>query len=355
MKILYIALKYDYGIPKRGYSYEHNNFYDSLVRMGNGKHTVIYFAFDEIMRALGKDAMNKRLLEIVEKERPELCFFFIFTDEIKKETIKKITDSGNTITFNWFADDHWRFRNYSKYWATLFNWVSTTDSQAPDKYKKIGYNNVIKTQWACNQFLYKKTKSGIKHDITFIGQAHSNRREIIDRLRKFGISVECWGSGWPNGRILQNDMVRLFSESRINLNLTTSSGTLKLKPIVKIFFNRRVDDSYQLVNPKLWAANIKSFLIDKRREQIKGRNFEVPGCGGFLLTGDADNLRDYYKDGEEIVIFNSTEDLIYKAKYYLGHEKERNSIADTGYMRTVSNHTYERRFNEIFKTIGVKQ
>ena len=28
MKILYVAMKYDYGNPKRGYSFEHYNFFD---------------------------------------------------------------------------------------------------------------------------------------------------------------------------------------------------------------------------------------------------------------------------------------------------------------------------------------
>ena len=42
MKILYAASKFDYGIPARGYSFEHYNFYDSLVGMG---HEVEYFDF----------------------------------------------------------------------------------------------------------------------------------------------------------------------------------------------------------------------------------------------------------------------------------------------------------------------
>ena len=36
MKILYIAMKYDYGKRNLGYSPQHCSFYDSLVRMGGG-------------------------------------------------------------------------------------------------------------------------------------------------------------------------------------------------------------------------------------------------------------------------------------------------------------------------------
>jgi len=75
-KILYIALKYDYGDPKRGFGFEHYNFYDSLVNMGN---EVVYFPFDEAMINYGKEKMNELLLETARKENPDLCFFFLLS------------------------------------------------------------------------------------------------------------------------------------------------------------------------------------------------------------------------------------------------------------------------------------
>ena len=90
-----------------------------------------------------------------------------------------------------------------------------------------------------------------------------------------------------------------------------------------------------------------------QRDQIKGRNFEVPGCGGFLLTGRAENLEAYYEIGREIVCFESTEELIEKARYYLAHEDERAAIARAGYERTMKEHTYAHRFAEIFRRAGL--
>ncbi len=40
MKIIYIGFKYDYGDPSRGYSLEHYNLYDSLVKMNGGANEV---------------------------------------------------------------------------------------------------------------------------------------------------------------------------------------------------------------------------------------------------------------------------------------------------------------------------
>ena len=42
MKILYAGMRYDYGDRSRGLSYEHLNFYDTLLHMG---HEIVYFDF----------------------------------------------------------------------------------------------------------------------------------------------------------------------------------------------------------------------------------------------------------------------------------------------------------------------
>jgi len=234
----------------------------------------------------------------------------------------------------------------------LFHWVLTTDSQAVEKYHKIGYKNVIKTQWACNHFLYKPSNLPKIYDVTFIGQPHGNRREIIEKIKKAGIDIKCWGKGWSAGRIFQENMIKIFSQSKINLNLTKSSGGISLKSSASIFFKKELNGSLRFVKPKYWLGNFQS-LLAKKREQIKGRNFEIPGSGGFLLTSDADNLTDYYQSGREIAIYKNINDMIDKIKYYLEHNEERKAIAWAGYERTLQEHTYEKRFNDIFKIMGL--
>jgi spore maturation protein CgeB len=347
-------MKYNYGDPQRGFSFEHYNFYHSLVEMNNRQHTVIYFPFDEIMLEVGRDKMNQKLLQTVETEKPDLCFFFLFDDEIKKETIKEITKKDKSITFNWFADDHFRFYNFSKYYAPLFHWVSTTDSRAVEKYYKIGYRNVIKTQWACNHFLYQPLNLPKIYDVTFVGQSHGQRKEIIEKVKRAGLKIKTFGRGWENGSVSQEEMIRIFSQSKINLNLTKGYGAVNFKSLASILFKKGIDNSLKLYFPIYWFDNFQSFLA-KRREQIKGRNFEIPGCRGFLLTSDADNLSDYYQDGKEIVVYKDINDMIEKIKYYLKNDREREEIALAGYERTLKDHTYEKRFQEIFNIIGLKK
>lgn len=349
MRILYVGMKYDYGKPEQGYSFEHYNFYDSLINMG---HDIIYFDFMTLMQQHGKEWMNNKLLEVVKNEKPDLMFTVLFTEELDKKVVREISDNSDTVTFNWFCDDHWRFDNYSQYWAPCFNWVSTTAKSALPKYESKGYDHVIKSQWGCNPFLYRKMDLALKYDMTFIGQPHGNRREIINVIKNSGIDVRTWGNGWGTGRISQDEMIWIFNQSRINLNLSNAS----------ISGNNRTSTSliHRILSPILHHAD--SNRSGKKQEQksnlqtndqIKGRNFEVPGCGGFLLTGHADNLEDYYETDKEIVCFDTNEELIEKSRYYLEHEQERTKIAQAGYDRTIHEHTYVHRFNEIFKRMSL--
>ncbi len=349
MKILFIATKYDYGNPSRGLSYEYYNFWDTLVRMNNKMHSVKYFPYDEMILKYGKEKMNRMLLETVRKDRPDLCFF-VFSYEIGKETVREISKSG-AVTYSWFSDDIWRFESFSRYYAPLFDYVSTTDYAAMDKYNAIHYKNAILTQFACNHFLYKPQKSKKNHNVTFIGQKYGSRGEIADAVEQKGFGLECWGGGWPKGRVSQKEMIEIFSNSRININLSASSPSTKatLKDIAAIFLRKDMDRKIRAYGYKEWIPRMMLRVKKQQRQQIKGRTFEISGCGGFQLSDYAEGLERYYDLNREIRIFNDANDLIKNIGYYLENDEERKKIALSGYRRTMKEHTYEKRFNRIFK------
>ncbi len=344
MRILYVGMKYDYGKPEQGYSFEHWNFFDFLYKAG---FEIIYFDFVSLMQKHGEEKMNSMLIDTARNEKPDILFSILFQHEIKPETIKKITDSG-IVTINWFCDDHWRFDNFSQHYAHAFSYVTTTSSEAVRKYHAIRYKNIIKTQWACNHFLYKPdSDKEKKYDISFVGQPHGSRRDIIRSLELSGIKVHTFGTGWSDGsRVTQEKMIETFTTSKINLNLSNASISKRS------FSGRLKKNSRQFLPFTLWRH-----LIDVHEEgqQIKGRNFEVPGCGGFMLTGDADNLSEYYAKDNEIVTFASMKDLKKKIRYFLRNEKERTEIAENGYRKTLNNHTYAHRFADIFRVLGFKK
>jgi spore maturation protein CgeB len=359
MRILYVGLKYDYGVPAQGYSYEHNNFYDSLINMG---HEVLYFDTGSLLKAHGRERMNQRLLEVARNEHAELMFTVLFREELKREVVQEISESTSTVTLNWFCDDHWRFDDYTRYWAPMFNWVVTTANSALPKYQLLGYDNVIKSQWACNHFQYRKLDLPLTFDASFVGMPHGDRPHVVQALRDAGVDVQVWGSGWSSGRVSQDEMIRVFNQSRINLNLSNASQPKSFSAKLSGFLARRL--ARMPLSPKRRSQGMRIIAALENQHgrmpesryaaQIKGRNFEVPGCGGFLLTGGAENLGDYYVDGEEVVCFSDRADLVSKVRHYLSNEAERAHVAAAGHRRTLAEHTYVHRFTEIFRRMGLQ-
>jgi spore maturation protein CgeB len=348
MKILYVASKYDYGKPERGLSFEHVNLFDSLFNMGND---IIYFDYIVLLKKMGRASMNKLLLEVLRAEKPDLMFVFLFEYELDPKNISQISKSEKVVTVNWFADDHWRFENYSRYWAPCFNWVVTTDSEAFPKYHASGYKNAILSQWACNHFLYKNLELEYQYDVSFVGQAYGDRRAIVQSIETAGSHVETRGLGWPSGRVSQDELIKVINRSRINLNLANASVKYVGEWINPI-------DRYALYTPglkRIWHQ-MRSYIPIKSRPtyQIKGRNFEVPGCGGFLLTESVRGLEEFYQVEREVACYRSINELVEKIQYYLAHDVFRRQIALAGYQATLEKHTYVHRFNQIFRKIGLQ-
>jgi len=82
------------------------------------------------------------------------------------------------------------------------------------------------------------------------------------------------------------------------------------------------------------------------------RLYDVCGCGGFLLTNWQEELPELYEPGVEVEYFTSEEELLEKAGYYLDNDDARNKIANAGYLRTVNEHTYDRRIAEMIRVVS---
>jgi hypothetical protein len=73
------------------------------------------------------------------------------------------------------------------------------------------------------------------------------------------------------------------------------------------------------------------------------RLFEATGVGTCLLTDYKDNLHTLFEPGREVLAYRSAEECTQMISYYLAHEEERKTIAETGQARTLQQHTYFRR------------
>lgn len=329
MKILLVCMEYDHGDPSRGHSYEYYNFYESLRCLG---HEVTLFDYMGEMRTLGKTEMNRKLLGVVQEIKPVLTLFSLYTDQFEPEVVRQLHNYTKTLCF--FHDDTWRVE-YSKFWARNFDFFTTPDNYGERRYTAQGLPNAIHFPFGCNENLYCKMGVPKRYDVSFVGGWSPYREWLVQRLRKAGVNVHAAGHLWPGGKIEHEEMVQVFNESRLNLNLSNSASW---------------DARFLLSSPRALVNRIRS---PKSIEQLKARHFEINGCGAFQLSYYVEGLETYYEIGKEIAIYADPNDLLEKVKLYLADNELRESIAQAGHRRTLAEHTFAKRFKKVFVRMGL--
>ncbi|MCB9025413.1 MAG: glycosyltransferase [Bdellovibrionaceae bacterium] len=327
MKILLVDLEYDYGDEKRGLNYIRDHGYQyGLTKSG---HEIQTFFYDKYLNK--KEELQKKLIEICKKINPNLIFFILFRDHFDTSTLKLLKKKYKTI--NWFGDDTWRFEKFTKKYAKCFDYCITTDKFSLDKYKKLGVEKIVLSQWAAIEKIKLPIFKKYEYEVSFVGGINPYRKWFIDCLIKKGIKVECFGYGWKNGTVSGEEMYHIFRSSKINLNLSNSIS---------------YDLRYLCSSPVHILHNLKSTKVTG---QIKARNFEISYAGGFQLTDYIPSLEDYYFIGKEVACYSSLEDAIRQIKYYLSNEMIREQIRFEGERKSRSTHGYSHRFKLIFETI----
>ncbi|MBP3297947.1 MAG: glycosyltransferase [Lachnospiraceae bacterium] len=88
------------------------------------------------------------------------------------------------------------------------------------------------------------------------------------------------------------------------------------------------------------------------RTGIPQRVMDIMGCGGFVLSNYQADLCEEFVAGEDFVYYESIEDAVEKAGYYLGHEEERERIAENGYRKVKDYHNFREKCNRILQMVS---
>src|SRR4029077_15190808 len=89
------------------------------------------------------------------------------------------------------------------------------------------------------------------------------------------------------------------------------------------------------------------------RNDVNMRVFETVSCGTLLLTNDLkDNgQEELFVSEKHIVTYRTPEELLDKARFYLGHAELREKIAQAGYAQAKAHHTYRHRMEWLLRTV----
>jgi len=309
------------------YNWENTSLLPALEKFGEVYHYDWFGAFDHTRRdwrTSMKAEMNRDLVErvrrLVADKRPDVIFTYLSGEIVSPDTVRSLRDSGvPMIHFSLNDKEHFvgKVRGGlafgSRDICALFDlcWTSTAD--ALKKYCVEGALPVYLPEGA-NPKIHRPFEAEKTIDVSFVGQCYGNRPETIERLKREGIQVEAFGYGWPHGPLSTEEMVRIYSISRINLGFGGVAG------------------------------HRETFCL-------KGRDFEIPMSGGLYLTEYHPELEAAYDIGKEIAVYRGVDDLVATIRRLLEHPEEAEAIRAAGRRRALREHTWEKRFERIFSLL----
>lgn len=155
--------------------------------------------------------------------------------------------------------------------------------------------------------LFHRDKQNI--DISFIGKTehYEDRCNYLGYLREHGFDINIAG-GRTQQNLTQEEYARQIRESKININ-----------------FGR---------TPHGWL-------------QVKGRVWEIIQSESLLFEYNNPLLHQYLEPGIDYIEFNSPQDLIDKAQYYLTHEDERQNVIVSAKNKLEKYYNYKVLWNKI--------
>lgn len=298
-KIVLVAPRsYNFSIFTLDYAYW--NFYIPLLELGYS----VYF-FDTAKYG------NQELEDYIKKNNPDLLFCIMtgnsgaFPNE-PWEAILQETKKGKVLTFNWFCDDSWRFKNFSAQKCHNFHFCSTPEKSYIGWYKNLGYSNIMYATWHANVDLYSAAPNKRKQmGISFVGNKnHGNRIKYLNILKNNQIAVFS-----PETSVGIEAMIQIHTQSFICLNFS---------------------DDYSEGNT-----------------QMKARMFEVPATGSLLFTQNTPDLENCFDLNDEIVVFSDPDDMIIKLHGLINDENRVKRIAAKGHERVKKDHDSKIRLNEV--------
>jgi spore maturation protein CgeB len=351
------------------------NLRRSLEDMG---HQLVRFDFpgwpddgDAAWQAHGKPRTNQHLLDAFRAaERVDLFFGYFYSSVVYPETIRQIKQSGVPVV-NFSCNNVHQFELVRDI-AAEFDVCVVPEQAAQADFKRVGARPV-RIQLAANPRVYHPMPVPRTYDVTFVGQRYADRAELLHHLHANAIAVRAWGAGWQSRKRLDfahvKAAVALVEDERwdgvrriVRRRLTPSTSPVAVADNVdtSIFGGPRLlqrDLVTMFSRSRLslgFATAGDSHRSAQRLTHLRLREFEAPMSGALYLTEHQDELAEYFTPGEEVLTYSDRDDLLDKARYYLAHHEQAERVRRAAFKRARQQHTWQHRFSELFARLGLR-
>lgn len=154
-------------------------------------------------------------------------------------------------------------------------------------------------------------------DVAFIGSWDEEREWWLNQLLDYNLKI--WGNHWEKAG----------------------------KKIRKKWQGKAVagEDYSKTCNASKIVLN---FIRKQNRPAHNMKTFEIPACGGFMLSTRTEEAVGFFEEGREAAYFSSPAELRKKIDYYLNHERERQNTAKAAHDRLIkSPYSYLDRARQV--------
>jgi spore maturation protein CgeB len=337
------------------------NLRGSLVQLG---HEMIDFDYDLEATFKHLDPGNPSHANFILENRPRLSealslqiqkahalrpidvlFTYFYNACVLPAAIRQIRSLG-IVTVNWFCNASFQFHLVSEI-APEYDFCLVPEKFRLEDYRRIKANPIY-CQEAANPEIYHPYPRSERYDVGFIGQAYGERPSLIRSLLDGKVKVHVWGTGWEYYRKRRpslNPMRWGKADGAPKIPAHFIRGVLSDEDLVRTFSRTKINLGFA----SCWTDDTSA----ERITQIRLRDFEIPMSGGFYVTEYQEEIEAFYEIDREIVCYRSKEELLDKIRFYLHSPARRIQIREAGRRRCLSEHTWAKRFEKVFREIGV--
>lgn len=313
-----------------------------------------------------------RQVRTAHAEQPVDLFFSYFYDAcVEPSAIDEIRRMG-IVTVNWYCNGAHQLHKVREI-SPHYDWCLVPEKFRLNDYEAMGARPLY-CQEAANPNIYHPYDLPQEFDVTFVGQAYGERPGYIRHLLDCGIDVRVWGYGWngfvPDGPAVAIPLTQRVSRAarklftadgrqlllknlrgaagidrRVTLPPDIVGGPLNDEEMVKLFSRSKINLGFSSCG--------ETHVSGERIVQVRLRDFEVPMSAGFYMVEYLEELEEFFSIGKEIVCYTGPEDLADKIRYYLAHDGERERIRRAGHERCLRDHSWQKRLTNAFRAMGL--
>lgn len=311
-------------------------------------------------RARFSEAFLTAVEEANRARRLDFVLTYVSDSHLEPAAVDRVRETVGPVV-NFFCNNVHQFHLIRRL-APRFTLNLVPEADAIASYRGVGAETHF-FPMAANPDVYRALSVLPRYEASFAGQRYADRASNLLALREAGIDAHAFGQGWttaPGGGaggspagmgralalLLQGRNPFRAARDRLEWERLQAKHPKALHPpasdheYVALFSESKISLGFLVLGD--------THRMRRPLRQVRLREFEAPMAGAFYMTEYLEEIGLHYEIGKEIVCFRSQEELIALCRHYLAHDEERDRIRRAGLERARRDHTWTRRFEDLF-------